>query len=325
MAKMYLPEDAKLDLIENRKISVIGYGNQGRSQALNLRDNGLDVCVGNIDDLYLKRAQRDGLEVYPIQQAADMGEIVMLLLPDEITPEIYDRDIHEALAPGNTLCFASGYNLTYHHIRPPDHVDLILVAPRMGGSDVRTRYLQNKGFVSLVGVSQDCSGHAWDTSIALAMGIGSSKGALESSFKEETIVDLFGEQLQGMALYTTQLAFDVLLEAGCSPEAALLELYVSEEVSDDWRNCARIGLWRQLKGHSTTSQYGQLTRGELAIGKEAKELFSKVMEDITSGRFAQEWMRERASGLPRFRKLTERSLDHPLNKQEELLLERLRD
>jgi ketol-acid reductoisomerase len=325
MAKVYRSAEADLDLIKDRKISVIGYGNQGRSQALNLRDNGLDVIVGNIDDPYAERAKGDGLEVYPIRQAAAMGEIVMLLLPDEITPEVYDRDIHEALAPGNTLCFASGYNLTYRHITAPDYVDLILVAPRMGGGDVRTRYVEKKGFVSLVAVSQDCSGHAWNVGVALAMGIGSSLGALESSFEEETIVDLFGEQLQGMALFTTQLAFDVLVEAGCSPEAALLELYVSEEVSDDWRNCARIGLWKQLEGHSTTSQYGQLTRGELAVGKEAKELFLKVLEDITSGRFAREWMLERTSGLPRFKRLRERSLNHSLNEKEELLHDILTD
>jgi ketol-acid reductoisomerase len=141
-----------------------------------------------------------------------------------------------------------------------------------------------------------------------------------SSFREETIIDLFGEQLQGMALFTTQLAFEALVEAGCSPEASLLELYMSEEVADDWRNCARIGLWKQLGGHSTTSQYGQLTRGASSAGEQTRQLFSEVMDDIQSGAFASEWMREQDDGLGSFERLREQSLGHPINKAEEDLL-----
>ena len=167
--------------------------------------------------------------MYPIKQAAKMGDIVLLLLPDEIAPEFYYLEIHEELEVGNVLCFASGYNITYDYIRLPDFVDLILVAPRMGGGDVRARYLRKEGFVSLIGVEQNYSGDALNIAIAMSIGIGATQGALMSSFEEETIVDLFGEQIEGMSLYTTQLAFETLLEAGCSPEASLLELYMSEE------------------------------------------------------------------------------------------------
>lgn len=317
MARIYLEKDADQDLIRERPISVIGYGNQGRSQALNLRDSGLDVTIGNVDDEYATAAREDGLTVCPVREAAEGGEIIMLLLPDEIAPEIYERDIHGVLAEGNVLCLASGYNIMYGYISPPGFVDLVMVAPRMGGSDVRARYLNRQGFPSLVGAGQDHFGKGLEIAIAIAMGIGSTQGALASTFEEETIVDLFGEQLQGMGLHTAQLAFETMLEAGCSPEASLMELYMSEELADDWRNCAHKGLWKQLRGHSTTSQYGQLTRGPRAAGEHTREMFAKVMDDIRSGRFAREWTREQQSGRAEFKKLVERSLAHPINEAEE--------
>jgi len=317
VAKIYSEKEANWDLIKNRQFSVIGYGNQGRSQALNLRDSGLNVIVGNADDEYAARAAQDNCDVRSIREAAEAADVILLLLPDEIAPEVYDRDIRAALAEGNVLSLASGFNITYGYIAPPEVIDLVMVAPRMGGNDVRERYLNKEGFPSLVGAEQDHSGRALDIAITLAMAIGSTQGALASSFEEETIVDLFGEQRQGMALHTTQLAFETMLEAGCSPEATLLELYMSEEPADDWRNCARTGLWKQLRGHSTTSQYGQLTRGPLAAGEETKKLYEKVMDDIKSGRFAKEWTRERQSGLPLFNKLVQQSLAHPINEAEE--------
>ena len=324
MAKFYFKKDANLDYIKQKKFAVIGYGNQGRSQALNLRDNGFGVVIGNIEDEYLEKAREDNFDVYPIKQAAKMGDIVLLLLPDEIAPEFYYLEIHEELEAGNVLCFASGYNITYDYICPPNFVDLILVAPRMGGGDVRARYLRKEGFVSLIGVEQNYSGDALNIAIAMSIGIGSTQGALMSSFEEETIVDLFGEQIEGMSLYTTQLAFETLLEAGCSPEASLLELYMSEEPSDDWRNFARIGLWKQLSGHSGTSQYGQLTRGELAAGTDTKKLFDEVMDGIKSGKFAREWMLEQKSGHTVFKKLMKRNLSHPINRSEEEVLKVLK-
>ncbi len=317
MAKVYLEKDANLDFIKGKRISFVGYGNQGRSQALNMRESGFDVIIGNIEDDYLTRARDDKFDVYSIKEATREGDVIMLLLPDEIAPGVYYRDIHGELEKGNVLCFASGYNITYDYISPPEFIDLILVAPRMGGGDVRARYVNKEGFVSLIGAEQDYSGEALKRAIAISMAIGSTQGALMSTFEEETIVDLFGEQLQGMSLYTTQLAYEMLIEAGCSPEASLLELYMSEEVSDDWRNIARIGIWKQLRGHSTTSQYGQLTRGELAIGEEARELFKKTMDDIKSGKFAREWMTEQKTGHTVFKRLMKRNQCHPINDAEE--------
>jgi len=317
MTKIYTRKDMNLDLVRGRTISVIGYGNQGRSQALNLRDSGLNVTVGNIEDEYAEQAAEDGFDVHCIEAAAAKGDVVHVLLPDEVAPQVYSRDIHGGLAKDNALCFSSGYNITYGYIRPPKFIDLILVAPRMGGADVRARFLDGSGFLSLVGAEQDGSGQALPIAIAIALGVGSTQGALMSSFREETIVDLFGEQLQGMGLFTAQLAFETLVEAGCSPEASLLELYMSQEVADDWRNCARSGLWKQLRGHSTTSQYGQLTRGASAAGKQTRELFKKIVSDIQSGAFASEWMQEQKKEFPLFQKLTKQSLSHPINKAED--------
>lgn len=324
MAKVYFERDANIEIIKAKTIAFIGFGNQGRSQALNMRESGFDVIIGNIEDDYLRRARDDKFETYSIKEAAKRGDVIMLLLPDEIAPDVYYRDIHEELERDNVVCFASGYNITYDYIYPPEFIDLILVAPRMGGSDVRARYVNKEGFVSLVGVEQDYSGEALQRAISICMAIGSTQGALMSSFEEETIIDLFGEQLQGMSLYTAQLAYDVLIEAGCSPEASLLELYMSEEVSDDWRNIAHIGIWKQLTGHSRTSQYGQLTRGELAIGKETRDLFKKTMDDIRTGRFAREWTTEQKTGNTVFKRLMKRNLGHPINDAEGEVLKILR-
>jgi|WetSurMetagenome_2_1015567.scaffolds.fasta_scaffold57273_2 ketol-acid reductoisomerase len=320
MAKFYFEKDADFELIRDKAIAVVGYGNQGRSQALNLRDNGFKVIIGNIDDVYSDQAKKDGFKVYSIAKATQKGDILLMLLPDEIAPEVYSREIHKNLKKKDVLCFASGYNITYDYISPPSFIDLILVAPRMGGPAVRETYLRKDGFVSLIGTSQDFSGQALNIAVAVCMGIGSAKGALLSSFEEETIIDLFGEQIEGMSLYTTQLAFETLLAAGCSPEASLLELYLSEEPSEDWRNFARIGLWKQLRGHSRTSQYGQMTRGELAASEETRKLFAKIIEDIKCGKFAREWMLEQKSGLTVFKRMMKRNLNHPINKSEESLL-----
>jgi ketol-acid reductoisomerase len=320
MAKFYFEKDADFELIRGKTIAVLGYGNQGRSQALNLRDNGFKVIIGNMSDVYSAQAKKDGFRVYPIAEATKISDILLILLPDEIAPEVYSRDIHQHLKKKDVLCFASGYNITYDYISPPNFIDLILVAPRMGGPAVRETYLRKDGFISLIGTGQDFSGQALEIAVAICMGIGSVQGALLSSFEEETIIDLFGEQIEGMSLYTTQLAFETLIDAGCSHEASLLELYMSGEPSEDWKNFARIGLWKQLRGHSRTSQYGQLTRGELAVGEETRKLFDKIVEDIKGGKFAREWMLEQKSGLTVFKRLMKRNLSHPINKSEASLL-----
>jgi len=320
MGKFYFEKDADFGLILDRVISVVGYGNQGRSQALNLRDSGFKVIIGNIKDAYSDQAKKDGFKVYSIAEATKKGNILLMLLPDEIAPEVYSSEIHQNLKKNDALCFASGYNITYDYISPPNFIDLILVAPRMGGPAVRETYLRKDGFVSLIGTGQDFSGKALNIAVAVAMGIGSVQGALLSSFEEETIIDLFGEQIEGMSLYTTQLAFETLIEAGCSPEASLLELYMSGEPSEDWRNFARIGLWKQLRGHSRTSQYGQLTRGQLSADLQTRKLFARILDDIKSGKFAREWMLEQKSGFTVFKRLMKRNLSHPINKSEESLL-----
>lgn len=318
-AKWYFPKDADIESLRGHRIAVLGYGNQGRSQALNLRDSGLEVIIGNREDKYRERAQKDNFQVEAIAKATKEGEYVMCLLPDEVLPPVYEKEIAPNLDRNNAFSLASGYNVRYDAIRLPDYIDVLLVAPRMGGPGVRERFKQGKGFPCLIGVEQDASGKALKRAISLATAIGSGQ-CLMSSCEEETIVDLFGEQLCGFNLYGTQLAFELLTQAGCSPEATLLELCMSEEVSEDWLNIAREGLWHQLPDHSPTSQYGQMTRGEWEL-EETRKLYKKILSDITSGRFAREWKKERDAGYPVFNRLYKRNYSHPINEAEKRVRE----
>ena len=320
MAKFFAATDADPAVLSDKTIAVIGYGNQGRAQAINLRRAGHRVIVGNQEDDSWRQAREDGFEPLAMDSAAARADIVLLLLPDEIAPDVYRRMIEPHLGRGKTLDFASGYNITYKFIVPPPEVDVILVAPRMIGQGVLDLPASGKGFPVLTGVKQDASGRALATTLAIAHGIGSfmPHGAVvESSFEEETLVDLFSEHTwAGAMLFLLEHAFKLLVEAGVSPEVALIELYASGELGEIGRAMASMGMWNQLKLHSHTSQFGQLTHGAQFIGDDAEALMRKAIAEIRDGTFARRWAAEQAAGSPMFQRLLGEALESPVAKAE---------
>jgi len=327
MAKFFAATDADPAVLSGKTIAVIGYGNQGRSQAINLRRAGHRVIVGNQEDDSWRQARIDGFEPLAVDAAAALAEVVLLLLPDEIAPDIYRRMIEPHLGRGMTLVFASGYNITYKFIVPPREVDVILVAPRMIGQGVLDLPARGEGFPVLIGVKQDASGCALASSLAIAHGIGAflPHGAVvESSFEEETLVDLFSEHTwAGAMLFLLERAFKLLLEAGVSPEVALLELYASGELGEIGRAMASMGIWNQLKLHSHTSQFGQLTHGPQFIEAETDALMRKAIAEIRDGTFARRWAAEQAAGSPVFQRLLGEAHESPVARAEAELYAKL--
>lgn len=319
MGRIFYDQDIDLQTLEGQMVTVIGYGNQGRSQALNIRDSGLEVIVGNPPDSYANLAREDGMKVYPIAEAVDRADIVMLIIPDEIQPEVFKEHIQDHLREGAGLVFSHGYNIFYGLIQPPASVDVMLVAPRMIGVGVRTHFLNGKGFPTLVAVGQDASGTAWPRTLALAKAIGGiRKGAWETSFEEETVIDLFGEQVGGGSyLAATLNSFETLVEAGYNPEVVLLEIYASGEMIEVARSVAEQGLLNSLQLHSPTSQYGQLSRARRLVPEEARETLQQVLEEIRGGQFAREWAAERQSGYRHMEQLRAQFEAHPMFAVEE--------
>jgi ketol-acid reductoisomerase len=330
MARFFTAADADPALLKGKTIAVIGYGNQGRAQAINLRRSGHRVIVGNQEDESWRQAREDGFETLAMDAAAARAGIVMLLLPDEIAPANYTELIAPHLVrdgSSKTLVFASGYNITYKFIAPPRETDVVLVAPRMIGQGVLDLPARGEGFPVLVGVGQDASGHALSTALAIADGIGAflPHGAVvESSFEEETLVDLFSEHTwAGAMLFLLDRAFKLLVEAGVSKEVALLELYASGELGEIGRAMATLGIWNQLKLHSHTSQFGQLTHGGQFIGADAEALMSKAIDEIRDGSFARRWAAEQTAGSPLYRRLLDERLSSPIATAEHELFTRL--
>jgi len=317
--KIYRDEDADPAALTGRTVAVIGYGNQGRAQALNLRDSGVAVIVGGIEDDYARQARDDGLSVLPIAEATARGDIMLLLVPDEVQRHVYAESMAPQMGPGKTLCFAHGFNINFGLIRPPPEVDVVMVAPRMIGSAVRQRFMEGAGSPAYVGVWQDASGRAWPTALALARGIGSTRaGAIETTFAQETEIDLFLEQATWAAISRALiLSFEVLVEDGFDPEMAALELYGSYEAAEVLHAMAEQGFFHQMHLHSHTSQYGTLSRGPRVLPDSMKRTFRRALEEIRSGRFAREWRREQEAGYPNFRQLWEQAEAHPMNAAEE--------
>jgi ketol-acid reductoisomerase len=290
--------------LAGQRLAVVGYGNQGRSQALNLRDSGLAVVVGNIADASLEQARADGFEALPIAEACARADAVLLLVPDEVMPEVFAREVGPQLRPGKLLDFASGYAVAFGGVRPPPDVDVVLVAPRMIGPGVRDRFVSGQGFPSFVGVHQDATGTAHDRMRALAWGIGSPhRACIEMSCHDEACLDLFTEQAFGPAFGRVMLAaVQTLVDRGYPPEAVLLELYLSGELAYAFQKIAEVGMLEQMDYHSHTSQYGSITRsGRFAdLDATLRERMGAVLEEIRSGRFAEEWSRAR-DGFPELR------------------------
>jgi ketol-acid reductoisomerase len=285
MSKFYFDADADLGLLKGKTIAILGYGNQGRSQALNLRDNGLKVIIGNIEDDYAKTARADGWDLLSIAEAAAAADIKLLLTSDDSQPEVYQKWIKSSLKPGDVLSFAHGFNIHFKEIVPPESIDVVMVAPRMLGEGVRATFVEGRGFASMIAVHQDASKKALNFCLAIAKGIGSTKmGALMSSFEEETLIDLFEEHQP--ALYALRTAYEALLEAGCSPEAIILDLYASGE-SIKWAEYGRdLGAFERMQRASQTAQFGHLVWSQRYFDREgALEGARKIIGDIKDGSF----------------------------------------
>lgn len=324
MAQWYFDEDADLSALDGKTIGIFGYGNQGRSQALNMRDSGVNVIVGSRSDASAEKSKEDGFETLPLAEAAKKADIIFVLVPDEVMPQVYAEHIQPGLEPGNVVNFASGYNVYFKKIIPQTDVDVIMLAPRMVGQGVRDTVVAGVGFPSLVAVEQDTTGNAKKTLIALAKAIGSTKmGVIESSFEEETVADLFNEHFG--FLHAVRQGIEVLVEKGVSYEAAILELYASGEMREIGQYFVDHGLFDQLKLHSRTSAFGQLSwaRPSDEAEKANKDHLRGVIDQIKDGTFAQKWQEVQEGGMKEFEAAEADLKSQPFWQEELKLYERL--
>ncbi|MFQ5416601.1 MAG: ketol-acid reductoisomerase [Myxococcota bacterium] len=293
MTTIYHDADGDLRALRDQTVAIVGYGNQGRSQAQNLRDSGVSVIVGNIRDAAHEQAEADGFTVYAIAEACRIADAVLLLIPDEIMPAVYAEHVAPHLSTGNLLCFASGYNVGFGLIEPAEDLDVVLLAPRMIGIGVRDTYVSGRGFPSFVGVHRDATGTARDRLLSLAKAVGSTRaGCIDMSMHDEASLDLFTEQAFGPAFGRVMMsAVELLIGAGYPPEAVLLELYLSGEFAYSLEKIREVGMLKQMDFHSRTSQYGSMTRGArfLDLDGPIKQRMGEVLEQIRDGSFAREW------------------------------------
>ena len=313
---VFFEEDADTSIVKGKQIAVIGYGNQGRSQAMNMRDSGLTVVIGNREDRYKEKANQDGFMVYSIEEAVKNAAIVFILIPDEDMPQIFEEQIKPSIRSGQIFVFASGYNIGFNLLVMPKDVDVIMIAPRMIGVGVRERYLTKEGYFSFLSVHQNYSGNAQQTVLALAKSLGALKAAVMMSFKDEAVLDLFNEQAFGPAFGRVLLdSIDVLISNGLPPEAVLIEMYMSEEMAYTYKKMAQIGLVKQTNFHSHTSQYGAMSRGIRYMNLGIKERMENTLEEINSGKFTEEWQGKAAK--LKFKVIKYFAMKQKINKIEE--------
>lgn len=321
MAVIYHDEDAALEAIRDETIAILGYGNQGSAQARNLRDAGLPVIVGNIKDAYGEAAAGDGFEVLPLADASRRASALFLLIPDEIMPEVYARDVEPHLAPGKLLNFAHGYNIAFNLIVPPATIDVVMIAPRMIGAGVRDAYCSGEGFPSFIGVHQDATGRAKQRLLALARAVGSTRaGCLEMSLHDEATLDLFTEQAFGPAFGRVMLtAIDTLVAAGYPPEAVLMELYLSGELAYSFLKIRELGMLKQHELHSHTSQYGTITRSAryADLDPVLRQKMQESLDEIRSGAFAKEWSSDRTDKLELLKQVRAMQASLPMTQWED--------
>jgi len=291
MAKVYHDEDITAKPLEGQVVAVIGYGSQGRAQALNMRDSGVNVLVGlRPDGASWKKAADDGFKPLIIDEASKRADIIYMLIPDPEQPSVYHKQVKPNLTAGKTLAFSHGYNIHFKQIVPPPDVDVILVAPKSPGPRMRELYLEGKGVPALVGVGQDHSGKALQKALAISKAIGSSRaGVIETTFKEETETDLFGEQavLVGGIMELIRNGFEVLVEKGYQPELAFFEVCNEMKLIVDL--IYEGGMTKMLKSVSDTAKYGGFTVGPQVIDSHVRENMYKILEKIRNGEFVETW------------------------------------
>jgi ketol-acid reductoisomerase len=314
--KVYYDDDASLSLLENKKITVLGFGSQGHAHSLNLKDSGLNVCVGlRKDSARWEKAVNAGLEVKTVSEAVQWGDIVMILLPDQVQKEVYDKDIAPYLKAESTLAFGHGFNIHYKQIVPPANVNVMMIAPKSPGHLVRRTFLEGSGVPCLIAVHNDYSGNTKELALAWAKGIGGSRaGVIETNFKDETETDLFGEQavLCGGSAELIKAGFETLVKAGYPPELAYFECMHEMKLIVDLYY--EGGLSRMNYSVSDTAEYGGMTRGNKVINNESRKAMKQILADVQSGKFAEEWLKEYNSGQKEMQKLREENKNHPIEK-----------
>lgn len=310
--KVYYDADANLDLLKSKKIAVLGFGSQGHAHALNLKDSGMNVCVGlRPDSASVEKAKAGGLEVKTVAEAVKSSDVIMILLPDQNQKAVYDAEVAPNLKAGDTLAFGHGFNIHYKQIVPPANVNVMMIAPKGPGHLVRRTFEQGSGVPCLIAVEQDPSGNTKDLALAWAKGIGGARsGVIETNFKNETETDLFGEQavLCGGSAELIKAGFETLVEAGYPPELAYFECMHEMKLIVDLYY--EGGLSRMNFSVSDTAEYGGMTRGPRVITAETKKEMKKILSEVQSGQFAKEFIEEYNSGASKFNQLRKENKEH---------------
>ena len=315
-AKIYYDQDADLGLIQGRKIAIIGYGSQGHAHALNLKDSGQDVVVG----LYKgsrswAKAEKDGLRVAAVGEATRAADVVMVLLPDQTQRQVYEAEIRDGLGKGKMLMFAHGFNIHFNQVVPPADVDVAMIAPKAPGHVMRDLFTQGPGVPALLAVHQDVTGKARDVALAYGRGVGCTRaGVIETTFKEETETDLFGEQttLCGGVSHLIKAAYETLVEAGYQPEVAYFECMHEMKLIVDLLH--EGGLKKMHQYVSDTAKYGDLTRGPRIIDAHVRENMKQVLKEVQDGTFAKQWIEENRTGQKNYKRLMQEDLDQGIEK-----------
>jgi len=314
---MIYDNDADLSHLEGKTVAILGYGSQGHAHALNLKDSGVSVVVGlRPDSSSVEKAQGEGLEVVSVADAASRGDVVMVLLPDELQHDVYESEIADGIAPGNLLLFAHGFAITYDQVAPGPGVDVGMVAPKGPGHLVRRQFQEGNGVPGLMAIAQDDSGSARDLVLAYAKGIGCTRGGvIETTFKDETETDLFGEQavLCGGVTELVRAGYETLTEAGYDPRLAYFEcLHELKLIVDLMYEKGITGMRYSI---SNTAEYGDLTRGKRVISDTTRQAMKDVLGEIQSGEFAREWIAENRAGQENFQRMRQEGQDHQVERE----------
>jgi len=314
MVKVYYDSDANLGLLKNKTVGIIGFGSQGHAHAMNLRDSGVDVIISEVPGTRnAKIAEDNGFKVMPAKEVGEKADLIMMLVPDPLQPKVYREAIEPFMKSGKILAFAHGFNIHYGQIVPPKDVDIIMVAPKGPGHMVRRVYTEGKGVPSLIAVQQDASGKAKQIALAYAKGLGATRaGVIETTYREETETDLFGEQavLCGGCSALVKAGFETLVEAGYQPEMAYFEVLHELKLIVDlmYEN----GIAGMRFSVSETAKYGDVTRGPRVITAETKKEMKKILTEIQDGTFAREWVLENMANKPMYNALLKADVDHPI-------------
>ncbi|NLT50131.1 MAG: ketol-acid reductoisomerase [Ignavibacteria bacterium] len=321
--KVYYDNDASLDLLKQKKVAIIGYGSQGHAHALNLTESGINVVVAEVPGSEpWKAAEAAGLKVTTAEEASAQADVIMILLPDQIQKIVYEKSIAQNLKEGDTLVFAHGFNIHYKQIVPPSNVNVMMIAPKSPGHLVRRTFQQGDGVPCLIAIQNDYSGNTKELALSWAKGIGGTKaGVIETTFKDETETDLFGEQavLCGGAADLVKAGFETLVEAGYPDELAYFECMHELKLIVDL--FYEGGLSRMNYSVSDTAEYGGMTRGPRVITAETKKEMKKILTEVQDGSFAKEWIEENAKGAPNLKELRKINTEHPI----EVVGKKLRD